>query len=48
MVVDEALLDFAEVNAHPLINSATTRVATDDLLKFIKACGHAPLILPLG
>ena len=48
VVVDEALLDFAEVNAHPLINSATTRVATDDLLKFMKACGHAPLILPLG
>ncbi|MGK2922350.1 MAG: prolyl-tRNA synthetase associated domain-containing protein [Methyloceanibacter sp.] len=48
VVVDEALLDFAEVNAHPLVNSATTRVVTDDLLKFVKACGHAPLILPLG
>jgi Ala-tRNA(Pro) deacylase len=48
VVVDEALLDFAEVNAHPLINSATTRVATEDLLKFMKACGHTPVILPLG
>jgi Ala-tRNA(Pro) deacylase len=46
--VDETLLDFAEVNAHPLINSATTRVATEDLLKFMKACGHTPVILPLG
>lgn len=48
VVVDEALLNFAEVNAHPLTNSATTRVATDDLLKFIEACGHVPVILPLG
>jgi Ala-tRNA(Pro) deacylase len=48
VVVDETLLDFAEVNAHPLINSATTRVATEDLLKFMKACGHTPVILPLG
>ena len=48
VVIDEALLDFAEVNAHPLVNSATTRVATDDLLNFMKACGHAPVILPLA
>jgi len=48
VVVDEALMDFAEVNCHPLVNSATTRVATQDLLQFIKACGHAPLVLPLG
>jgi Ala-tRNA(Pro) deacylase len=35
------------VNSHPLVNSATTRVATDDLIRFMKACGHAPRILPL-
>jgi len=48
VVVDEALLGFAEVNAHPLVNSATTRVATDDLIRFMKGCGHTPRILPLG
>jgi len=48
VVVDEALMGFAEVNAHPLVNSATTRVATDDLIRFMKACGHTPRILPLG
>ena len=47
VVVDEALMGFAEVNSHPLVNSATTRVATDDLIRFMKACGHAPRILPL-
>ncbi len=48
VVVDRALLDFAEVNAHPLRNNATTRLATDDLLRFMRASGHEPLILELG
>ena len=47
VVVDEALLRFAEVNCHPLINSATTRVATGDLIRFIEACGHTPHLLVL-
>jgi Ala-tRNA(Pro) deacylase len=48
VVVDEALMDFAEVNCHPLINSATTRITTKDLLRFIEACGHTPRLLDLG
>ncbi len=48
VVVDQALLDFAEVNCHPLENTATTRLATADLIRFIEACGHEPLIAPLG
>jgi Ala-tRNA(Pro) deacylase len=48
VVVDEALMRFGEVNCHPLVNSATTRVATGDLLRFIRACGHEPVVLRLG
>jgi Ala-tRNA(Pro) deacylase len=48
VVVDRAILDFAEVNCHPLENTATTRLSTADLLRFIKACGHEPVIAPLG
>jgi len=48
VVVDEALMGFAEVNCHPLTNSATTRVATGDLIRFMKACGHDARILPLS
>jgi len=48
VVVDKALMDFAEINCHPLENTATTRLATADLLRFIKACGHEPLIAPLS
>jgi len=28
--------------------TATTRLATQDLIRFIEACGHEPLIIPLG
>jgi Ala-tRNA(Pro) deacylase len=47
VVVDRALMDFPEVNCHPLENTATTRLATADLLRFIEACGHAPRVLVL-
>lgn len=48
VIIDEALMNFAEVNCHPLVNSATTRVATVDLIRFIEACGHTPQLLNLG
>lgn len=48
VVVDERLLAFAEVNCHPLVNTATTRLATSDLLRFIRACGHEPILMRLG
>jgi Ala-tRNA(Pro) deacylase len=48
VVVDRALMAFAEVNCHPLENRATTRLATRDLIRFIESCGHEPRILPLG
>ena len=48
IVVDRALMDFAEVNCHPLENTATMRFATADLIRFIKECGHEPLIFALS
>ena len=48
VVVDQALMDFAEVNCHPLENTATTRLATGDLLRFIEATGHKSVIMGLG
>jgi Ala-tRNA(Pro) deacylase len=48
VVVDQALMDFAEMNCHPLENTATTRLATGDLLRFIEAMGHRPIILKFG
>jgi Ala-tRNA(Pro) deacylase len=48
VVVDAELLQFDEVNFHPLENNATTRIKTRDLLRFIEACGHKPQVLTLS
>ena len=48
VVVDKSLMDCAEINCHPLENTATTRLKTADLMRFIRACGHEPMILPLA
>ena len=47
-ILDEALMAFETINCHPLENCATTNIARDDLLRFIRACGHDPRILYLG
>jgi len=46
--IDQALLEHAVVNAHPLTNEATTSIAAQDLLRFVKATGHDPSILKLS
>ncbi|MDJ0511885.1 MAG: prolyl-tRNA synthetase associated domain-containing protein [Methyloceanibacter sp.] len=48
VVIDEALMAHREVNCHPLDNRATTRLSIADLLLFMRACGHEPIILPLA
>lgn len=46
--IDEDLLSHDLINAHPLTNEATTSIAAQDLLRFIKATGHDPSILKLS
>jgi Ala-tRNA(Pro) deacylase len=48
VVIDAELMKHASVNCHPLENTATTNIARDDLLRFIRACGHEPRIAALG
>ena len=47
MVLARAVLDHDPINAHPLHNRATAAIARDDLLRFLAACGHPPLIVDL-
>jgi Ala-tRNA(Pro) deacylase len=47
-VIDRALLEADIVNFHPLVNTATTSIRPADLIRFIQACGHAPVICDLG
>ena len=45
MVLDQSLLNGQIINAHPLRNDMTTAISPDDLLKFLAAESHSPLIL---
>lgn len=47
VVLDEAMLAHELLNYHPLDNSMTTAIARDDLIAFIEACGHRPVIVDL-
>lgn len=47
MVIDSALMVHDVINCHPLINTATTTIARDDLLRFIRATGHEPQVVSL-
>jgi Ala-tRNA(Pro) deacylase len=48
VIVDAALLAHETVNCHPLENTATTNIARDELLRFIRASGHEPRVAKLG
>jgi hypothetical protein len=36
------------LNFHPLDNRATTNIAADDLVRFLRATGHEPRIVALS
>jgi Ala-tRNA(Pro) deacylase len=48
LVIDAELMQHETINCHPLENTATTNIARDDLLRFLRACGHEPRIATLG
>jgi Ala-tRNA(Pro) deacylase len=48
VVLDETLMGNTVLNAHPLTNEATTSIAAADLLRFVKATGHDPVILKVA
>jgi len=43
--IDKALMRHDTINCHPLENTATTNIARDDLLRFIRATGHEPHVI---
>jgi Ala-tRNA(Pro) deacylase len=48
VVLDEAMMRHETLNFHPLVNSRTTRLASADLVKFLRATGHEPVVVALG
>jgi Ala-tRNA(Pro) deacylase len=44
VILDADMMRHERLNYHPLENTATTNIAREDLVKFIRACGHEPRI----
>jgi Ala-tRNA(Pro) deacylase len=36
------------INCHPLVNTMTTSLQRDDLVKFLEATGHPPRIMRIS
>lgn len=47
-VLDATMMEHGLLNYHPLLNTMTTAIARDDLLRFIQSTGHSPLIRPVS
>ena len=48
IVLDAPLMENQVINAHPLTNEATTSITSGDLIRFIEATGHEPVILKVS
>src|SRR4051812_33451519 len=42
VVIDAGLMQHEMINCHPLVNTMTTSIGRDDLVKFLEATGHTP------
>ena len=47
VVLDEDMLKLSPLHYHPLDNRATTTIRPDDLVAFIRATGHEPMIVAI-
>jgi Ala-tRNA(Pro) deacylase len=48
VVLDKAMMRHERLNFHPLVNTRTTGLKSADLIKFLRATGHEPMIVALG
>ena len=48
VILDEDLMRHERLNFHPLENTATTSIAADDMIVFLRATGHEPRIIALA
>lgn len=47
VVLEAGMMEHDLLNYHPLENTATVNIRRDDLLTFIRSCGHEPQIIAL-
>lgn len=48
VALDREIFNMEPLNFHPLDNAMTTSVSGENLIRFLEAEGHAPLIIDLG
>jgi Ala-tRNA(Pro) deacylase len=48
VILDAEMMRHERLNCHPLENTATTNIAREDLIAFIRACGHEPRVLAVA
>ena len=48
VVLDATMMRHERLNFHPLVNTRTTGLASADIIKFLRATGHEPMIVELG
>lgn len=48
VILDADLMRHAVINAHPLVNTATTSIGRADLVRFVEATGHEAAILKVS
>ncbi len=44
VVLNATLMEHETINCHPLVNTMTTSIRRDDLVKFLESTGHTPRI----
>ena len=47
VILDKAMLVLTPLNYHPISNAMTTAIAPEDLVVFIRSCGHEPMVVDL-
>ena len=45
VVIDRLVAEAGTICAHPLENTATTAIARDDMMAFLRAHGHEPMVI---
>ena len=48
VILDADMMRHERLNFHPLENTATTNVAREDLVRFLRSCGHQPRVLAVA
>ncbi len=45
VMIDASLMEAEQVNFHPLVNTESTGLHPQELVKFIQSCGHEPVLI---